>query len=80
MNTEVSQLYGIVTPSFLYSEETCVFHVSEIEGGAKTKTSIFLAPSFQKDESVVDVNFYKNRYEETMRDGLREYVEISGAE
>ena len=33
---------------------------SEIEAGAKTKTSIFLAPSFQKDESVVDVSFYKN--------------------
>lgn len=60
MNTEVSQLYGIVNPSFLYSEETSVFHESEIEAGAKTKTSIFLAPSFQKDESVVDVNFYKN--------------------
>ncbi len=60
MNTEVSQLYGIVNPSFLYSEETSVFHESEIEAGAKTKTSIFLAPSFQKEESVVDVNFYKN--------------------
>ena len=62
MDTEVSQLFGIVNPSFLYSEETSVFHESEIEAGAKTKTktSIFLAPSFQKDESVVDVNFYKN--------------------
>lgn len=58
MDTEVSQLYGIVNPSFQYSEETSVFHESEIEAGAKT--SIFLAPSFQKDESVVDVNFYKN--------------------
>ena len=58
MNTEVSQLYGIVNPSFQYSEETSVFHESEIEAGAKT--SIFLAPSFQKDESVVDVNFHKN--------------------
>lgn len=63
MDTEVSQLYGIVNPSFLYSEETSVFHESEIEAGAKTKTSIFLAPSFQKDESVVDVNFYKNSSE-----------------
>lgn len=58
MDTEVSQLYGIVNPSFLYSEETSVFQESEIEAGAKT--SIFLAPSFQKDESVVDVNFHKN--------------------
>ena len=58
MDAEVSQLYGIVNPSFLYSEETSVFHESEIKAGAKT--SIFLAPSFQKDESVVDVNFYKN--------------------
>ena len=63
MNTEVSQLYGIVNPSFLYSEETSVFYESEIEAGAKTKTSIFLAPSFQKEESVVDVNFYKNNGE-----------------
>ena len=60
MDTEVSQLYGIVNPSFQYSEETSVFHKSEIEAGSKTKTSIFLAPSFLKDESVVDVNFYKN--------------------
>ena len=60
MNTEVSELYGIVNPSFLYSEETSVFQESEIKAGAKTKTSIFLAPSFQKEESVVDVNFYKN--------------------
>lgn len=60
MDTEVSQLYGIVNPSFQYSEETSVFHESEIEAGAKNKTSIFLAPSFQKHESVVDVNFYKN--------------------
>lgn len=60
MDTEVSQLYGIVNPSFQYSEETSVFHESEIEAGAMTKTSIFLAPSFQRDESVVDVNFYKN--------------------
>ena len=60
MDTEVSQLYGKVNSSFLYSEETSVFHESEIEAGAKTKTSIFLAPSFQKHKSVVDVNFYKN--------------------
>lgn len=60
MDTEVSQLYGIVNPSFQYSEETSVFHESEIEAGSKTKTSIFLAPSCLKDESVVDVNFYKN--------------------
>lgn len=60
MDAEVSQLYGIVNPSFQYSEETSVFHESEIEAGSKTKTSIFLAPSFLKDESVVDVNFYKN--------------------
>lgn len=58
MNTEVSDLYRIVNPSFQYSEETSVFHESEIKAGAKT--SIFLAPSFQKEESVVDVNFYKN--------------------
>ena len=63
MDAEVSQLYGKVNPSFLYSEETSVFHESEIEAGAKTKTSIFLAPSFRKDESVVDVNFYKNNGE-----------------
>ena len=60
MDTEVSQLYGKVNSSFLYSEETSVFHESEIEAGAKTKTSIFLASSFQKHKSVVDVNFYKN--------------------
>ena len=60
MDTEVSDLYGIVNPSFQYSEETSVFQESEIKAGAKTKTSIFLAPSFQKEESVVDVNFYKN--------------------
>ena len=60
MNTKVSQLYGKVNSSFLYSEETSVFHESEIEAGAKTKTSILLAPSFQKHKSVVDVNFYKN--------------------
>lgn len=60
MDAEVSQLYGIVNPSFQYSEETSVFHESEIEAGSKTKASIFLAPSCLKDESVVDVNFYKN--------------------
>ena len=60
MDTEVSDLYGIVNPSFQYSEETSVFQKSKIKAGAKTKTSIFLAPSFQKEESVVDVNFYKN--------------------
>lgn len=36
MNTEVSDLYGIVNPSFQYSEETSVFHESEIKAGAKT--------------------------------------------
>lgn len=60
MDTEVSDLYGIVNPNFQYSEETNVFQESEIKAGAKTKTSIFLAPSFQKDESVVDVYFRKN--------------------
>ena len=60
MDTEVSHLYGIVNPSFQYSEETSVFQESEIKAGAKTKTSIFLAPSFLKHESVVDVKFYKN--------------------
>lgn len=60
MDTEVSDLYGIVNPSFQYSEETSVFQESEIKAGAKTKTSIFLPPSFQKDESVVDVYFRKN--------------------
>ena len=63
MDAEVSQLYGIVNPSFQYSEETSVFHESEIEAGSKTKASIFLAPSFLKDESVVDVKFYKNSSE-----------------
>lgn len=60
MDTEVSNLYGIVNPNFQYSEETSVFQKSEIKAGAKNKTSIFLPPSFQKDESVVDVYFRKN--------------------
>ena len=63
MDTEVSDLYGIVNPSFQYSEETSVFQESEINAGATTKTSIFMHPSFKKEESVVDVNFYKNNGE-----------------
>ena len=54
----ISDLYGKVNTKFFYSGKTSVSTNQGRGAGADIETETFLTPSAEKDESILDVNFF----------------------